>query len=65
LGDVINAYNDGPNDDGTQLGRFLELETSSPAAALKSGNSITHTPNYPPSRPGGIAGENPSAHPRC
>lgn len=41
-GDVINAYNDGPLEDGGQLGPFYELETSSPAAFLQPGESITH-----------------------
>jgi hypothetical protein len=34
-GDAINAYNDGPLEDGGQLGPFYELETSSPALALE------------------------------
>lgn len=34
-GDVINSYNDGPLADGTQMGPFLEIESSSPAMALK------------------------------
>lgn len=42
-GDVINSYNDGPLDNGTQMGPFYELETSSPAAFLAPGESITHT----------------------
>ena len=41
-GDVVNAYNDGPNDMGTQLGAFYEIETSSPAVALKKGEALTH-----------------------
>lgn len=41
-GDVINSYNDGPNDTGTQMGAFYELESSSPAAALQPGASIRH-----------------------
>jgi len=41
-GDVINSYNDGPTDNGTQLGPFYELEISSPAAFLKSGGEIIH-----------------------
>lgn len=41
-GDVINSYNDGPLDDGTQLGPFFELEASSPAAKLKPGRSLKH-----------------------
>ncbi|MEI6411591.1 MAG: DUF6786 family protein [Bacteroidota bacterium] len=42
-GDVINVYNDGPNESGKQLGDFYELESSSPAAALKPGESMHHT----------------------
>lgn len=41
-GDVVNSYNDGPNESGSILGPFYELETSSPAAALAHGESITH-----------------------
>lgn len=41
-GDVVNAYNDGPNESGSQLGKFYELETSSPAVALRSGQQLTH-----------------------
>lgn len=42
-GDVINAYNDGaPAPGGKPLGPFFELESSSPALALKSGESRTH-----------------------
>ncbi len=42
-GDVVNSYNDGPvTPGGKQLGPFYELETSSPAAALKPGETITH-----------------------
>lgn len=40
-GDAANAYNDGPID-GKQMGNFYEIESSSPAAALKSGMSIQH-----------------------
>jgi hypothetical protein len=39
LGDVINSYNDGPLQDGTQLGPFYEIESSSPAAELKPGET--------------------------
>lgn len=42
-GDVANSYNDGPLGDGSQLGPFFELESSSPAAALAPGSSLTHT----------------------
>ena len=42
-GDVINAYNDGEPSPGEKpLGPFYELETSSPALALKEGESATH-----------------------
>jgi hypothetical protein len=42
-GDVVNSYNDGPPAPGKPpLGPFWELETSSPAAALAPGASITH-----------------------
>lgn len=41
-GDVINSYNDGPTDKGSQLGQFYELEISSPAAFLKPGEEIIH-----------------------
>ncbi|MEO9475974.1 MAG: DUF6786 family protein [Cyclobacteriaceae bacterium] len=43
-GDVVNSYNDGPPEPGVKpLGPFYELETSSPALALKSGKSGIHT----------------------
>ena len=43
-GDVINSYNDGPPEPNIKpLGPFYELETSSPALALKIGESGTHT----------------------
>ena len=41
-GDVINSYNDGPNETGGMLGPFFELETISPALALKPGEGFTH-----------------------
>lgn len=42
-GDVVNSYNDGPPADGGEpLGPFYELETSSPAAVMLEGRSITH-----------------------
>ena len=42
-GDVVNSYNDGPSEPGAKpLGPFYELETSSPAAALKPGEAIFH-----------------------
>lgn len=36
-GDVINSYNDGPLQDGSQLGPFYEIESSSSAKELKKG----------------------------
>ncbi len=42
-GDVLNSYNDGPLEDGSQMGPFYELESSSPALDLKSGESYEHT----------------------
>ncbi|TKG93726.1 hypothetical protein EYV94_15895 [Puteibacter caeruleilacunae] len=41
-GDVINSYNDGPLPDGTIMGPFYELETSSAAANLKPGETLVH-----------------------
>ena len=41
-GDAINSYNDGPTDNGSQLGSFYELEVSSPAAFLGPGENIIH-----------------------
>ena len=42
-GDVVNSYNDGPASPGAKpLGPFYELETSSPAAALGPGLTLTH-----------------------
>jgi len=43
VGDVINAYNDGSPEPGLDpLGPFYEIETSSPAAALKPGETMRH-----------------------
>lgn len=42
IGDVINAYNDGPLTDGTQMGPFYEMETSSPAAFLAPKEKMGH-----------------------
>ena len=42
-GDVINAYNDGPLENGDLMGPFYELETVSPAAFLDPEHSMTHT----------------------
>jgi hypothetical protein len=42
-GDVVNSYNDGPaSPGGKPLGPFYELESSSPAAALQPGESLSH-----------------------
>jgi hypothetical protein len=41
-GDAVNAYNDGPLEDGSQMGPFYELESVSPAAYLKPGESLVH-----------------------
>lgn len=41
-GDVINSYNDGPLEDGTIMGPFYELETSSPALELSVGEAYNH-----------------------
>ncbi|MCK4751551.1 MAG: hypothetical protein KAT15_31050, partial [Bacteroidales bacterium] len=41
-GDVVNSYNDGPFEEGSQMGPFFELESSSPAAGLAPGSSLTH-----------------------
>ncbi|HEV56616.1 MAG TPA: hypothetical protein ENN87_03855 [Phycisphaerales bacterium] len=42
-GDVVNSYNDGPPEPGAKpLGPFYELETSSPAAALRPGETLGH-----------------------
>jgi hypothetical protein len=38
-GDVINSYNDGPLADGSQMGPFYEIESSSPALQLSKGQS--------------------------
>ena len=40
-GDAVNAYNDGPID-GKQMGKFYEVESSSPAAALAPGEQMQH-----------------------
>ncbi len=43
-GDAANSYNDGPATPGAKpMGPFYELESSSPAAALAPGKSLTHT----------------------
>lgn len=45
VGDALNAYNDGPLEDGSIMGPFLELESCSPAAFLKPGESLSHVHN--------------------
>jgi hypothetical protein len=42
IGDAVNAYNDGPLADGSQLGPFYELESVSPGAFLKPKESLSH-----------------------
>ncbi|GAB3425582.1 DUF6786 family protein [Niabella aquatica] len=44
-GDAMNAYNDGPLEDGKQMGPFYEIESVSPAAFLKPGEKLTHNHN--------------------
>jgi hypothetical protein len=41
-GDAVNAYNDGPLADGSQMGPFYEIESVSPAAFLKPGGKLKH-----------------------
>lgn len=41
-GDAVNAYNDGPLANGSQMGPFYEIESVSPAAFLKPGESLSH-----------------------
>lgn len=45
IGDALNAYNDGPMADGSIMGPFLELESSSPAAFLKPNETLSHIHN--------------------
>ena len=45
IGDALNAYNDGPLDDGSIMGPFLEVESASPAAFLKPGEQQVHRHN--------------------
>jgi hypothetical protein len=42
VGDAVNAYNDGPLANGSQLGPFYEMESVSPGAFLKPGETLTH-----------------------
>lgn len=41
-GDAVNAYNDGPLADGSQMGPFYEIESVSPAAFLAPSESMSH-----------------------
>ncbi|HLX66460.1 MAG TPA: DUF6786 family protein, partial [Puia sp.] len=41
-GDAMNAYNDGPLADGSQMGPFYELESVSPAAFLAPEGMLVH-----------------------
>lgn len=41
-GDVVNAYNDGPLEDGSRLGPFYELESSSAVQPLQPGETQTY-----------------------
>lgn len=42
VGDIFNGYNDGPLEDGSIMGPFLELESASPGAFIYPGESLTH-----------------------
>lgn len=44
-GDAVNAYNDGPLANGTQMGPFYEIESVSPAAFLKPNEGLKHSHN--------------------
>jgi hypothetical protein len=41
-GDVVNSYNDGPLADGSQLGPFYEIESSSAASELRPGQTESY-----------------------
>jgi hypothetical protein len=41
-GDAVNAYNDGPLADKSQMGPFYEIESVSPAAFLKPNEAMSH-----------------------
>jgi hypothetical protein len=45
IGDALNAYNDGPLEDGSIMGPFLELESCSPAAFIAPQESLKHHHN--------------------
>jgi hypothetical protein len=45
IGDAVNAYNDGPLEDGGQMGPFYEIESVSPAAFLKPSEKLDHSHN--------------------
>lgn len=42
VGDAMDAYNDGPLEDGSIMGPFLEVESASPAAFLKPNERQVH-----------------------
>ncbi|MEZ0452036.1 DUF6786 family protein [Sphingobacterium thalpophilum] len=42
VGDAMNAYNDGPLADGTQMGPFYEIESVSPGAFIAPDGLIEH-----------------------
>jgi len=42
VGDAVNAYNDGPLPNGSQMGPFYEIESVSPAAFLKPAEALIH-----------------------
>ncbi len=44
-GDAVNAYNDGPLEDGSQMGPFYEIESVSPAAFLEPSQKLSHSHN--------------------
>lgn len=41
-GDAVNCYNDGPLADGSQMGPFYEVESSSDARPLQPGEALTY-----------------------
>lgn len=45
VGDALNAYNDGPLEDGSIMGPFLELESASPGAFIKPEETLMHNHN--------------------